>query len=566
MESVSIPGYRVLGVLGRGGMGTVYLADNLDLPRREAIKVLSAELSADDGFRARFLREADVAADFTHPNIVRVYRRGRTDDGLLWIAMQLVDGADAGEELRRGALGAERSVFIIGEVAKALDYAHARGVIHRDIKPANFLLSGPPGPQERVLLADFGIARALDSAGLTAAGSMVATVAYAAPEVLTGAESDHRADIYSLGCALYQMLTGQPPFPATNGVGSVMMAHLHSPAPKVSAARPDLPPAIDAVIARAMANSPPTATPSAGEFASAATQALYSGATTLAPTIRPAPTPGPPWPSTAAAPPAPRRPRRVAALAAAGVAVLALGVTGGYLLARRGNDAPIAAPAATTAATSTPSTAAPVGPPVPAAQIAPLLLSADQVAAILGVPVHGGQITNGLGADANMLVEKDCAAPWGPALHLVYRDSGWQAVAIQVLNESSPPAKGAGPDFVLPRYAVQSLVAFPDAAAAAAFLAGQVPIWQRCANRTLTFLAQDSMAVPVTLGDLRQDPGPVLVMPQTLQNAGDNRCVRALGVRNNVAIDVTVCNHDPDTEGQAARLVDALAAQVGAAR
>src|SRR5581483_3019241 len=187
-------GYRVERVLGAGGMGTVYLARNPDLPRFEAIKVLSAELSRDADFRARFVREADVAAGLDHPNVVSIYRRGEFE-GQLWIAMQFVDCTDADEALRAGAMTPARAVHVVSEVAKALDYAHERHVVHRDVKPGNFLLSGPVGPEERVLLGDFGIARALDDAKLTATGSFMATVSYAAPEVLAGEPFDGRADV-----------------------------------------------------------------------------------------------------------------------------------------------------------------------------------------------------------------------------------------------------------------------------------------------------------------------------------------------------------------------------------
>lgn len=169
-----------------GGMGVVYLVANPELPRRDALKVLSAELSRDPDFRARFTREADVASMLDHPNITSIYRRGTTEDGQLWIAMQFVDGTDADAALRTGTITPNRAVHIVTEVGKALDYAHEHHVVHRDVKPANFLLSGPPGPRERVLLGDFGIARALDDVSLTVTGSVTATLAYAAPEVLSG--------------------------------------------------------------------------------------------------------------------------------------------------------------------------------------------------------------------------------------------------------------------------------------------------------------------------------------------------------------------------------------------
>ncbi|MGA8545127.1 MAG: serine/threonine-protein kinase, partial [Mycobacterium sp.] len=270
-----VAGYRIERVLGAGGMGTVYLVHNPTLPRREALKVLSAELSRNEDFRARFVREADVAAGLAHSNIVSVYRRGETEDGQLWIAMQFVDGTDADEALRVGTMTPARAVHVVGEIAKALDYAHWHNVVHRDVKPGNFLLSHEGGGIERVLLADFGIARALDDVGLTGTGSLVATVTYAAPEVLAGLRFDHRADLYSLGCTLFRLLTGNTPFPAHGGVPAMMLAHLQQPPPRVTDWVPSLPVALDSVIATAMAKDPGQRFQTAGALAAAATEALH---------------------------------------------------------------------------------------------------------------------------------------------------------------------------------------------------------------------------------------------------------------------------------------------------
>jgi eukaryotic-like serine/threonine-protein kinase len=257
-------------------MGTLYLVQNPDLPRRDALKVLSAELSLNREFRSWFIREADVAASLAHPNIVSIYDRGETEDGQLWIAMQFVDGTDADAALRAGTMTPARAVHIVGEVAKALDYAHHHKVVHRDIKPANFLLSSERGGPERVLLGDFGIARGLDDVGLTATGSFIATMAYAAPEVLAGLPSDGRADLYSLGCRLFRLLTGQAPFAgaAANGPAAVMMAHLHQPPPRLADRVPGLPPVLDSVIATALAKDPAGRFGSATEFASALAEVM----------------------------------------------------------------------------------------------------------------------------------------------------------------------------------------------------------------------------------------------------------------------------------------------------
>ena len=205
-----VGGYRIEAVLGRGGMGTVFRAAHPTLPRSDALKVLSSDLTADSHFRERFLREADLAATLDHPHIVSVYNRGETPDGHLWIAMQYVAGSDAYHELKAGRMTPARALRITAAVADALDYAHQHGLLHRDVKPANFLLAAN---DQRIFLADFGIAkRNDDAAGLTQTGMVLASIAYAAPETLIGEAADHRADIYALGCSLYTMLTGQTPF------------------------------------------------------------------------------------------------------------------------------------------------------------------------------------------------------------------------------------------------------------------------------------------------------------------------------------------------------------------
>lgn len=284
-----VSGYRIHRRLGAGGMGTVYLADNPVLPRQDALKVLSAELSADATFSARFIREADLAASLDHPNIVTVYTRGQGEGGQLWIAMQYVAGSDVLSECDSGRMTPARAVHIVSEVAEALDYAHSRNLVHRDVKPANFLLSHG---DQRVLLADFGIARALDDAtGLTGAGPMLATVAYAAPEILSGGPIDGRADIYALACSLFKMLSGRTPFDSAGGMAAMITAHLHQPPPRVTDRVPQLPPAIDAVIARSLAKDPAERHQSAREFAESAAAALRSSPLEV---TGPAPPPSPP--------------------------------------------------------------------------------------------------------------------------------------------------------------------------------------------------------------------------------------------------------------------------------
>ncbi|WP_280348964.1 serine/threonine-protein kinase [Nocardia neocaledoniensis] len=266
-------GYRIDRRLGRGGMGTVYLAAHPRLPRQVALKLLNRELYSDPEVRGRFEREADVSAHLDHPGIVSVLDRG-VEDGLMWISMQYVDGSDA-SVFRGTPLDPARATSIIAQTADALDYAHERGVLHRDVKPANILLAAARSG-DRVLLTDFGIARLRgDARQLTRTGAFLATLAYASPEQLSGASVDHRSDQYSLGCTLFTLLTGESPFPADNP-GAVVAAHLSKPVPPVSGAVPGLPCELDAVIARALAKNPAERFDSCIEFAESAVAALTS--------------------------------------------------------------------------------------------------------------------------------------------------------------------------------------------------------------------------------------------------------------------------------------------------
>ncbi|GAA4397804.1 serine/threonine-protein kinase [Tsukamurella soli] len=290
-----IAGYTVESVLGTGGMGSVYRVRHRTLPRSVALKVLHEQFSTSDSVRARFDREADIVAGLKHPGIVDVYDRGESD-GHLWIAMELVDGENLSSILQReGPFSLDRTVDVVEQVADALDYAHQHGILHRDVKPANFLVErGRRG--EHVLLADFGIGAAQTEVGQhTETGMVVGTLAYTAPEALLGQSVDYHADIYSLGCAAYVMLTGAPPFD-TNVTGQLMLAHISQNPPNVRLRRPDLSPEVDFVLQRALAKNPVDRFQSAGEFAAALATAArrMSGAAGMVP---PAPLP-PNWQGT----------------------------------------------------------------------------------------------------------------------------------------------------------------------------------------------------------------------------------------------------------------------------
>lgn len=256
-DGATFAGYSIVRLLGAGGMGEVYLAQHPRLPRRDALKVLPASVSADGEYRDRFNREADIAATLWQPHIVGVHDRGEYD-GQLWISMDYVEGTDAARLLReRYPDGMPKSEVakIIAAVAEALDYAHERNLLHRDVKPANILLANPESNDERILLADFGIARwADDVSGLTATNMTVGTVSYAAPEQLMGQQLNGRADQYALAATAFHLLTGSPPFQHSNPA-VVISQHLSAPPPAVGAQRQELA-AIDPVLAKALAKDP----------------------------------------------------------------------------------------------------------------------------------------------------------------------------------------------------------------------------------------------------------------------------------------------------------------------
>jgi len=257
-------GYRIEETLGRGGTSVVYRAEHVRLGRRAALKLLTPALGEAD-FSARFLRESQLAASLDHPSIVPVYDAGE-HDGLLYIAMACIDGQDLRSLLaEEGRLPPRRALRIVGQIASALDAAHARGLVHRDVKPANILV----GDGDRAYLSDFGVVKEIAGNGTTRTGSFVGTTEYCAPEQIEGRAVDARTDVYALACVLYECLTGEPPFHRDSEV-AILNAHLRAPPPKLVKAAPELPQALDQVIAKALSKSPLDRYASCGELVAAA--------------------------------------------------------------------------------------------------------------------------------------------------------------------------------------------------------------------------------------------------------------------------------------------------------
>jgi hypothetical protein len=248
-------GYRIEAILGRGGMSVVYRAENPRLGNQVALKLLAPDLTEDESFRERFVRESRAAASIVHPNIIPIYDAGDAE-GVLYIAMRYVDGANLRELAKDGGLPPGRVLRLAAQVGSALDAAHARGLIHRDVKPANILVERGAEGEDHAYLADFGLTKHLEShSGITGSGQFVGTIDYMAPEQIEGRRVDARADVYALGCVVFECLAGAPPYRRETEV-AVLWAHMRDEPPRLSEAASGLPVAADDVLARALAKDP----------------------------------------------------------------------------------------------------------------------------------------------------------------------------------------------------------------------------------------------------------------------------------------------------------------------
>ncbi|MFD4137700.1 serine/threonine-protein kinase [Streptomyces sp. NPDC058572] len=308
-----IANYLVEREIGRGGMAVVYRAKDLRLDRTVALKLLAPELARNDTFRKRFAHESRAAAAIDHPHIVPVFEAGETD-GLLYIAMRYVPGQDLRALLdRQGPLSARMAGRIAAQVASALDAAHAHDLVHRDVKPGNILVAEGTDSDhpEHVYLTDFGLTKkSLSLSGITTAGEFVGTLDYVAPEQISGKPVDGRCDVYSFACVVHEMLTGAPPFQRDDDM-ALLWAHQYDAAPSLTAKRPDLPAAVDGVMAKGLAKIPDDRFDSCSQFV-AAMRAAASGGTdgprVREPTVVDGLVAKEVPPGAQAAPPAPPRP------------------------------------------------------------------------------------------------------------------------------------------------------------------------------------------------------------------------------------------------------------------
>jgi serine/threonine protein kinase len=275
-------GYRIERVVGRGGMGVVYLATDLRLRRPVALKAIAPEHFHDEDFRRRFQRESQLAASLDHPNVVPIFHAGEVA-GQSFLTMRFVDGADLKSLIdREGAIAHESAVDIVAQAASGLDEAHRQGLVHRDVKPANLLIQDRDG-RRHVYLTDFGLTKQMNADGtqMTATGAFVGTVDYVAPEQVNGEPLDARTDVYALGAVLHHALTGSVPFPGRSSMAT-LVAQLHEPPPSPCSLQSALPEEFDTVIAKAMAKDPGERYLSAGDLARAALAASRAQSVTRA--------------------------------------------------------------------------------------------------------------------------------------------------------------------------------------------------------------------------------------------------------------------------------------------
>jgi serine/threonine protein kinase len=573
VEGTPFGRYRLVELLGRGGMGEVWRAHDNDTDRIVAIKVLPAHLSEDEEFQRRFRREAHAAARLNNPHIIPIHNYGEID-GRLYVDMRLIEGRDLGTVLADGPLLPAQAVHIVEQVAMALHAAHQVGLLHRDIKPSNILLDR----DDFAYLIDFGISRALDETRMTKSGFMIGTFQYIAPERLDSEiEEDARADIYSLACVLYESLTGQPPFPGDT-MARLVAAHLSTPPPRPSTTQPNVPPQVDEVIATGMAKDPDERYATTIELADAARYAI------TVPIHRSTPSPAflaatepvrnraaaqrslaaPPQGGSPASQPQPTdRPRpeavsttwwrqRRPALIAGAIVVAVVLLVAGFIIFRP--QQPLRPPAPSAAPSTQPVPPPPPPPPKPVEEAAleGLLLSPDQLDTAMGVTGMRALPTKTvMWDDSGYVLDKACLPLLeGPAEAAVYAGSGWSAV------------RGQGVGTHHGQSIRQYVVLFSSARDAGAFFTASAQSWAGCSNRQFTVNDPGQPGQRFTVGPVSNTNGTLSASTTGIKIADTTlTCQRALTVANNVAIDIKACNDQSDVAA-AATIAHQIAAKV----
>jgi predicted Ser/Thr protein kinase len=532
--------YRLIELLGRGGMGEVWRAYDTATNRTVAIKLLPPQLAQDHTFVQRFRREAEAAAQLNSPHIIPIHDYGEID-GRLFVNMRLIEGRDLHEILADGPLEPARAVRIIEQIAKALNTAHKIGLVHRDVKPSNILLD----EDDFAYLIDFGIARGADETRLTGTGSIIGSWHYMSPERMRAGEVDARSDVYALACVLYECLTAATPFPGDSAEQQIT-AHLMAPPPCPSISHPAVPATLDTVIAIGMAKDPDQRYTTTVELATAAHHAINTPITQPAQSISMprafVASPAPTMPATQAAgqPPAgtrtpPRRRRRQVQLGliAALVVILAAGAgITGYVLRQ---------PATTSrsATTAQPSATSQPIAPVAEAALQGLLLSPDQVDTTMGTTgTTVTETTTAMEDNSDHVADQACRPLAGNVIAPVYAGSGWKAFRENVIRE--PGDKWThGVD--------QGVVLFSSAQDADAFFTASAQQWPACANRQFTTTVAGKPDQLWTVGPVSNTSGTLSAT--TTRNVSPGwaweSCQRALTVANNVVIDVDACNLNP---------------------
>jgi len=565
-------GFRIVRLLGSKGMGDVYLVQHPRLPRRDALKVLPADVSADAEYRSRFNREADLASTLWHPHIVGVHDRGESE-GHLWISMDFVDGQDAARLLADrypAGMPVEQVVRIVTAVASAVDYAHKQALLHRDVKPANIMVTHLDDDGElRILLADFGIARDIeDISGLTTTNMTVGTVAYAPPEQLMGEEIDGRADQYALAATAYHLLTGSQLFPHSNPA-VVISQHLNAAPPVLADTRPEFA-ALDPVLAVALAKDPKDRFPRCTDFARALAdqnRSLSSGVSAVAPTLS-APVQQRPTPNTATSSPAepistaPSRPWLIPAVAGA---VLVVGIGAVFAWHAWSRDTPSTDVATSTASApppvASPSTSTTPPPPPPpravaASAIDTLLLDGVAVNQFAGSSVlEVADSSYGMSDNVRIVTPAACVGVIYGGEHRVYADTGFVAMRDETFNPRPYSQTSASGPWV----AQQTAVVFPSSEEARTALATSKDQWQSCtADRVMQKGYEDSTPWQLSSVQLQGDVLTVSLADVGVVGPVGGACQHALGVKANVVAEARICVYEFTAGDSAERMVNSI--------